>query len=78
MNWALIVQLIALAVAVAVLVILIVVLARNPLEGTEDANLLKLNNKITWLYALEIASVGLMVLFGVIALVMYRRIPVMC
>ncbi len=78
MNASTIVQLLGLIVAVAVLIILIVVLTRNPLEGTEDPNLLKLNNKITWLYVLEIVSVSLMVLFGIIALFMYRRLPVMC
>jgi hypothetical protein len=73
LTW--ILQWLAFAVLVAVLVILIVVLARNPIQDTEDANLIKLNNKINWLYALEIASVGAMVLLTIVGALMYRRIP---
>jgi hypothetical protein len=78
MQWSTILQLIGLAISVAILVVLIVLLSRNAIEGTEDPNLLKINNKINALYILEIISVGIMVLFGVIALVMYRRLPAMC
>jgi hypothetical protein len=74
-NWGLVLQLIAFAVTVALLVILIIVLTRNPLEGTEDENMLKLNNKINWLYALEIAGVGLMLVYAIVGFFMYRRIP---
>ncbi len=76
MELGLIFQLLSIAISIFVLVILIVVLARNPLEGTEDENLIKLNNKITWLYALEIAAVGLLIVFAMIGFFMYRRLPV--
>ncbi len=78
MQWSSVLQLIGLAIAVAVLVVLIVLLSRNAIEGTEDPNLLKINNKINALYILEIISVGLMVLFAIIGFFMYRRIPIMC
>jgi hypothetical protein len=68
-NWGLIFQLFALAITVAVLVILIVVLARNP--DTNDPQ--QINNKVNWLYALEIASVSLMLIFAIISAVMYWR-----
>ncbi len=77
MTWAQILQIIGLAIAVAVLVVLIVVLARNPLEGGSD-NEIKMTNKINTLYILEIISVGLIVLFALIGLIMYRRLPAMC
>lgn len=81
MEWSLALQLIALAITVAVLVILIVVLARNPIVNAthDDAlgdDIINLNNKINWLYALEIAAVALMVVFAVIGFFMYRRFPV--
>jgi hypothetical protein len=68
-------QVIALALAVAVLVILIVVLSRNTLskvDTTED-KVTMLDNKVNWLFALEIASVGVMVLFGLIGLFGFMR-----
>jgi hypothetical protein len=76
-------QLLALALAVAVLVILIVVLTRNNLStavaddetnvGLVDAKVTMLDNKVNWLFALEIASVGIMVLFGLIAFFGWMR-----
>ncbi len=75
-NGFVIADIITLLVAIALLVILIVVLTRNSLPGTTctgtDADctqqkLTKLDNKVNWLYALEIAGVGLMILAGVLA-----------
>jgi len=75
-------QIIALALAIAVLVILIVVLTRNtltkvPTTGTAEEigskKITMLDNKINWLYALEIASVGIMILFGLIGFFGYMR-----
>jgi hypothetical protein len=71
-------ELLVLAVAIALLVILIVVLTRNNLstycdknsmtgEECQEGKLTALDNKVNWLYALEIAAVGLMILAGVIA-----------
>lgn len=70
-SWGLILQLFSIAITVAVLVILIVVLARNP--SSDDPQ--QINNKVNWLYALEIAAVGLMLLFSIISFFMYRRLP---
>ncbi len=70
-SWGLILQLFSIAITVAVLVILIVVLARNP--DTNDPQ--QINNKVNWLYALEIAAVGLMLLFSIVGFFMYRRLP---
>ena len=70
-SWGLILQLFSIAITVAVLVILIVVLARNP--ETNDPQ--QINNKVNWLYALEIAAVGLMLLFSIVGFFMYRRLP---
>ena len=83
MEVGLIFQLIALAVTVGVLVILIVVLAKNPITHAthDDAfgdDIIALNNKVNWLYGLEIASVGLMLVFAIIGFFMYRRLPAMC
>jgi len=74
-------QIIALALAIAVLVILIVVLTRNTLTKVPVTNDLEegakkitmLDNKVNWLYALEIASVGIMILFGLIGFFGYMR-----
>jgi len=76
-------QLLTLALAIAVLVILIVVLTRNTLSkavatdetvvGVVDGKVTMLDNKVNWLFALEIASVGLMVVFGLIAFFGLRR-----
>ncbi len=71
-------EILVLAVAIALLVILIVVLTRNNLttvcdnqnltgEDCQEAKITMLDNKVNWLYALEIAAVGLMILAGVIA-----------
>lgn len=71
-------EILVLAVAIALLVILIVVLTRNNLttvcdnqnltgEPCQEAKITMLDNKVNWLYALEIAAVGLMILAGVIA-----------
>lgn len=81
MKWSLILQLIALAITVTVLVILIVVLAGNPIvnathDGALGDDIINLNNKINWLYALEIAAVALMVVFAIIGFFMYRSFPV--
>jgi hypothetical protein len=81
MEWSLVLQLITLAITVAVFVILIVVLTRNPItnathDGALGDDLINLNNKINWLYALEIAAVGLMIVFAIISFFMYRRFPV--
>ena len=74
MDSYLIAQIIALALAVAVLVILIVVLTRNKLSDVpQDQQFAKLDNKINWLYGLEIASVGVMVLFGLISIFGWMR-----
>ena len=70
-SWGLILQLFSIAITVAVLVILIVVLSRN--TDTNDPQ--QINNKVNWLYALEIAAVGLMLLFSLIGFFMYRRLP---
>ena len=72
-TWA---NLIALGLAVAVFVILIVVLTRNNLNkdltGTTDQKqeqkVTKLDNKINWLYALNIAQAGVVIIFGVLVL----------
>ncbi len=70
-------ELLVLGLAIALLVILIVVLTRNTLSNTTcdpadepgcvQAKLTKLDNKVNWLYALEIAAVGIMILAGIIA-----------
>jgi hypothetical protein len=52
-----------------------VVLSRNTLskvDTTED-KVTMLDNKVNWLFALEIASVGVMVLFGLIGLFGFMR-----
>jgi hypothetical protein len=68
-------QLIALLLTVAILVILIVVLTRNNLTNlsldTDAEKITALDNKINWLYGLEIAAVGLMLAFSVIAMLSY-------
>lgn len=64
-------QIIALGLAIAVLVILIVVLVRNNIakdDHTEAEKITMLDNKVNWLFALTIASVGLMVAMGMITL----------
>ena len=77
-NGFVIADIITLLVAIALLVILIVVLTRNNLtdttctgddaaNGCAQAKITKLDNKVNWLYALEIAGVGLMILAGVLA-----------
>jgi hypothetical protein len=77
-------QLIALALAIAVLVILIVVLTRNtlskalpvdaaPTAETMEGQIIMLDNKVNWLYGLEIASTGVMVLFGLIGFFGWMR-----
>jgi hypothetical protein len=73
-------QLLALALAVAVLVILIVVLTRNKLSdaATTEDKVTMLDNKVNWLFALEIASVGIMVLFGLIAFFGWMRWQTPC
>ena len=81
MERSLVLQLIALAITVAVFVILVVVLTRNPItnatnDGALGEDIIKLNNKINWLYALEIAAVGLMIVFALIGFFMYRRFTV--
>jgi len=84
MNNYQIAQLIALALAIAVLVILIVVLTRNtlskataaetsPTNDVLEGQVIMLDNKINWLYGLEIASMGVMVLFGLIAFFGWMR-----
>jgi hypothetical protein len=80
-------EILILAVAVALLVILIVVLTRNNLstycdknnltgEECQEGKLTALDNKVNWLYALEIAAVGLMILAGVIAFFRVRSFMV--
>jgi uncharacterized membrane protein len=81
MEWGLIFQLLSIAITIAVLVILIVVLARNPIKNAthDDAlgdDVIALNNKVNWIFALEIAAVGLMLVFAIIGFFMYRRLPV--
>jgi hypothetical protein len=82
-------RLIAIALAIAVLVILIVVLTRNtlskaqevdvaPSAETMEGQIVMLDNKINWLFALEIASVGIMVLFGLIGFFSFIRISNPC
>lgn len=82
-------RLIALVLAVAVLVILIVVLTRNtlskaqevataPTAETMEGQIIMLDNKINWLFALEIASVGIMVLFGLIGFLSWMRWTAPC
>ena len=74
MNSYVISQLIALALTVALFVILIVVLTRNKLSNfTDEEKTTALDNKVNWLYGLAIASVGITMVFAVIALLMYMR-----
>jgi len=72
-----ILQWLSLAVTIAILVILIVVLARNQLPdaASDSAKITMLDNKINWLYALEIAAVALMLLVAIWGMLMYRRLP---
>lgn len=81
MEWGLIFQLAALGVTIGVLVVLIVVLVNNPITNAthDDAlgdDIINLNNKINWIYGLEIAAVALMIVFAVIGFFMYRRLPI--
>lgn len=83
MEWSGILTLLSFALVIAILVILIVVLSRNPIKNaTHDAGLgddiIALNNKVNWLYGLEIAAVSVMLLSIIISFFMYRRIPAMC
>jgi hypothetical protein len=75
-------QLIALTLAIAVLVILIVVLTQNKVGAPENQDqgvqITMLNTKVNWLFALEIASVGIMVLFGLISLFGWMRWEMPC
>ncbi len=76
-NGYVIADILILLIAIALLVILIIVLTRNSLPdttcdttadpGCAQAKITKLDNKVTWLYALEIAAVSLMILAGVLA-----------
>jgi hypothetical protein len=67
--------------AIAVLVILIVVLTRNNLTASNNAvqdkeaqnSLIKLDNKVNWLYGLAIAESGIIVVFGVLTLLAMIR-----
>lgn len=64
---------VALLFAIAILVILIVVLAKykgNPADNDDWNNT---NIKVNWLYWINIVEVGLIVIFGVLALLAYRR-----
>jgi hypothetical protein len=66
---------VALLFAIAILVILIVILAKykSP-EGTDtDTKLQNVNTKVNWLYWINIVEVGLIVIFGLLALFAYRR-----
>jgi uncharacterized sodium:solute symporter family permease YidK len=66
---------VALLFAIAVLVILIVILAKykSP-EGTDVQNTVdNVNKKVNWLYWINIVEVGLIVIFGLLALFAYRR-----
>ena len=70
---------VALLFAVAVLVILIVILAKykSP-EGTDTEDKLQnVNTKVNWLYWINIVSVGLIVIFGILSLFAYRKYCVM-
>lgn len=83
MEWSGILTLLSFALVIAILVILIVVLARNPIknathDGAAGDDIIALNNKLNWLYALEIAAVSVMLLSIIISFFMYRRIPAMC
>ncbi len=83
MEWSGILTILSFTLVVAILVILIVVLARNPLQNADSTDptgqdLIRLNNKVNWLYALEIAAVSVMLLSIIISFFMYRRIPAMC
>jgi hypothetical protein len=66
---------VALLFAIAVLVILIVILAKykSP-EGTSEKDTIdNVNTKVNWLYWINIVEVGLIVIFGILALLSYRR-----
>lgn len=83
MEWSGLLTILSIALTVAIFVILIVVLVRNPLENADSTDptgqdLIRLNNKVNWLYALEIAAVSVMLLSLIVGFFMYRRIPAMC
>ena len=65
---------VALLFAIAILVILIVILAKyRGGDGTTDEQQHNTNVKVNWLYWINIVEVGLIVIFGLLALFAYRR-----
>lgn len=64
---------VALLFAVAILVILIVILAKYKGGPADDTDAHNVNVKVNWLYWINIVEVGLIVIFGVLALLAYRR-----
>jgi hypothetical protein len=64
---------IALLFAVAILVILIVILAKYKGGPPDEVDAHNVNVKVNWLYWINIVEVGLIVIFGVLALLAYRN-----
>jgi formate-dependent nitrite reductase membrane component NrfD len=68
---------VALLFAVAILVILIVILAKYKGGPADEVDAHNVNVKVNWLYWINIVTVGLVVVFGLLSLFAYRKYCVM-